>query len=54
MRLNGAMALNRPIHSKSVNIVCHFEEIVEKTPHQRWTLNQAFMKRQRAQRNAGG
>ena len=30
MRLNGAMALNRPIHSKSVNIVCHFEEIVEK------------------------
>ena len=53
-RLNGSIALHKPIYSEHVNCLCNFEKIAEKTPTERRALNAVFMRGLRARRNGGG
>ena len=53
LKLNGSVALHKPIHVSNLDIIIDVNNLDEKTPHERWTLNQAFMKKLRA-RNLGG
>lgn len=54
MRLQGLVALYRPLFIKDLNILCHFPPLVELTPRERWTRNAALMKRLRACGLGGG
>ena len=53
LKLNGSVALHKPIHVSNLDIIIDVNNLDEKTPHERWTLNQAFMKKLRT-RNLGG
>ena len=53
-RLNGSIALHKPIFSDNVNCLCWFEEIEEKSSRQRLSLNATFMRRLRSTRDGGG
>ena len=53
-RLNGSSAPHKPIYSEHVNCLCNYDEIIEKSSRERWSLNAAFMRKLRAQRNGGG
>ena len=53
-KLNGAaVALCRPLHSSGFDILFQIPQIPEKPAHERWLLNQNYMKQLRAARNAG-
>ena len=53
LKLNGSVALHKPIHVNCLDTIINVNNLEEKTPHERWSLNQAFMKKIRA-RNLGG
>ena len=53
LKLNGALALCKPLYCSNVVPIFHFERLVEKTALERWQLNQKHMKILRAARNAG-
>ena len=53
LKLNGSLALCKPLYSPKLDIIFPLEQMCEKTPSERWRLNQAFMKTLRAARNAG-
>jgi hypothetical protein len=53
-QLNGSVALHKPLCSRHLNVLCHFEPIAELEPRERWARNQAFMKRLRRLGQGGG
>ena len=53
LKLNGSVALHKPIHVNNLDITIDVNNLDEKLPHERWSLNQAFMKKLRA-RGIGG
>ena len=53
-QLNGSVALHKPLVSKHLNVLCHFQPFVELEPRERWARNQAYMKRLRKMAHGGG
>ena len=47
-KLNGSVALHKPLYAKELNILCQFDCLDELPPKDRWAKNQALMKRLRA------
>ena len=54
VKLQGSVALHRPLYIKELNILCRFPPLVELTPRERWAKNAALMKRVRASGLGGG
>lgn len=54
VQLNGSVALHKPLYIKHLNILCHFDQLLELAPRERWSKNQALMKRLRNLGRGGG
>lgn len=53
LKLNGALALCKPLYCSKVTPIFQIEQMEEKTAKERWQLNQKHMKFLRAARDAG-
>ena len=53
LRLNGAVALHKPIFCSELNITIPDPGLPEKSPHERWLLNAKVNRELRNRRNAG-
>ena len=54
VQLNGSVALHKPLYIKHLNIQCCFDPLLELAPRERWSKNQALMKRLRNVGRCGG